>query len=398
MRPLQCRLVSVSLAAWLLIPGLSANAATQTREPDTEALAKAAAKAAGQFQPAIEAYRRALAQNPAWWQGWESLGMLLADRGEYAQAHEAFETLVKLQPKRGDAWVLLGICEFRLGQYDPAVGHLEKARTFDITDKVLLRLLYYYSAAIMILRGDFDTAQVRLLLLSREGVTSDELMEAYGLAALRIPTLPGQEPPAMRGVALEVGRLVTRSRHMTVEESREGFEKLIAKYPNLAGLQYAYGKYLASHTLFREACEAFKAELRNSPRDATTRLQIAAIQSQQLNQPKEALPLAEEAAQLAPGLFAGHFVLGRILLKLGETDRAVTELETAAKLAPDSVMIHHVLLTAYNKANRREDAAREQEALRRLQEFEAKLKGQGSENSAKGAAEGGQNPPASTPP
>jgi len=369
------------LAAGLLSPSSMPGIREQAQESDVRSLSRAAAeaKAAGEFEKALELYRLALAQNPAWSEGWESLGILLADRKEYVRARAAFENLVKLQPKSGDAWTLLGLCEFRMGQYDLAVGHLEKARTFEIVDKTLLRLLYYYSAAVMILHGDFDTAQIRLLLLAREGVASDELMEAYGLAALRVASLPGQEPPGLRTVVLEVGRLVANTRHLSVTEATAGFERLIAKYPSQPGLRYAYGEYLASHALYAEACEAFKQEVNNSPQDAMARLQIATIQSQQRNRPTEALPLAEEAVKLAPQLFASHFVLGRILLKLGETDRAVKELETATRQAPRSVMVHTTLLNAYNKANRKDDAAREQETLKRLQRFEASLKGQGSD-------------------
>jgi tetratricopeptide (TPR) repeat protein len=399
MKRIRLLLGFLALAAWLLSPTRLCETWEQALESDARSLSRAAAeaKAAGKFEKALELYSLALAQNPAWSEGWESLGILLADRKEYVRAREAFENLVRLQPKSGDAWTLLGLCEFRMGQYDLAVGHLEKARTFDIANKTLLRLLYYYSAAVMILRGDFDTAQIRLLLLAREGVASDELMEAYGLAALRVASLPGQEPPELRTVVLEVGRLVANAPHLSVKEATVGFERLTAKYASQPGLRYAYGKYLAYHALYTEACEAFKQELSNSPQDAMARLQIATIQSQQLNRPAEALPVAEEAVELAPRLFASHFVLGRILLKLGETDRAVRELETAAQQAPDSVTVHTMLLHAYNKAKRKEDAAREQEVLRRLQEFEAAIKGETSSHATEALPQGNSEPPESGP-
>ena len=266
-----------------------------------------------------------------------------------------------------------------MGDYDPAVEHREKARTFEFSDNTLFHLVYYYTAAVMVLRGDFDTALVRLLLLSREGVASDELMEAYGLASLRIRALPGGEAPTLRAVVLKVGALVARSRDMAVGDVRKAFERLTAENPRMPGLHYAHGKYLASHTLYAEACEAFKAELQNSPNDPMTRLQIATIRAHYLNDPSGGLELAQEAVQLAPGLFAGHLVLGRIFLKLGKADRAVEELETATRQAPDSVVVHTTLLNAYNKANRKDDAAREQEILKRLQRFEASLKGHGTD-------------------
>lgn len=370
------------LTLWLLQSPVSSYGQTPGDTPanaESYSAAADAARNAGKSEQAIGPYRKALAENPRWAKGWESLGILLADRKEYVEAREAFQNLVKVQPRRGDAWALLGICEFRMGEYDLAVEHMEKARTFEFSDDSLFRLVYYYTAAVMVLRGDFDTALVRLLLLSREGVASDELMEAYGLASLRIRTLPGGEAPTLRTVVMKVGRLVARSRDMGVRDAREAFEKLIAEDPRLPGLHYAYGKYLASHTFYAEACEAFQAELQNSPNDPMTRLQIATIRAQYLDDPSGGLELAREAVKSAPELFVGHLVLGRIFLKLGETDRAVEELETAIKQAPNSVMVHTTLLNAYNKANRKDDAAREQEILKRLQRFEASLKGQGSD-------------------
>ncbi len=364
------------------LPPAFSRAGAQTPNLSRSGLLCAAAEAArkeGKPGEAIRLYGAALRDNPGWAHGWQSLGILLADRGEYGQARDAFRHLVRVQPRSGDAWALLGVCEYRLRKYDLAVVHLEKARTLEFADHALFRFVYYYGAAVMILRGDFDTALVRLLLLSREGVDSDELMEAYGLASLRIRALPGEEAPTLRTAVMEVGTLVARSRHMAVSDVRKAFEKLIAKDPHLPGLYYTYGEYLAKHTLHADACEAFKAELQNSPNDAMTRLQIATIRAQHLNDPSGGLELAREAVRLAPGLFAGHLVLGRILLKLGEADRGIEELETAAKQAPDSTVVHTTLLNAYNKANHKDDAAREQEILKRLQRFEASVKGQGSD-------------------
>jgi len=128
------------LALWLLHSPISSNGQTQSQtqsNSESRSAAAEAAKNAGKAEQATGLYRRALAENPRWAKGWESLGILLADRKEYVRAREAFENLVKLQPKSGDAWTLLSLCEFRMGQYDLAVGHLEKARTFEIVDKTL---------------------------------------------------------------------------------------------------------------------------------------------------------------------------------------------------------------------------------------------------------------------
>jgi predicted Zn-dependent protease len=86
-----------------------------------------------------------------------------------------------------------------------------------------------------------------------------------------------------------------------------------------------------------------------------------------------ALPFAEKAVQLAPNMFPARNVLGRILLDLGQTDRAIKELEEGARLAPTSPEMHFALARAYTRAGRKADATRERELFKRLQdEFEAR--------------------------
>jgi tetratricopeptide (TPR) repeat protein len=231
----------------------------------------------------------------------------------------------------------------------------------------------------MILRGDFDTALKRLLILSRQIPENDQLALAYGLAAMRVAALPGQESSGIRPAVMEVGRLGARARRQPAARTKAEFREVVTRFPATPGAQYAYGNFLAAHAYFREACEAFRAELRNSPRDVMSRLQLATLESQQFNNHAAAARLAEEAVQLAPELYVSHFVLGRILLQTGRAEAAVSELEAASKLAPDSLMVHHMLLTAYNKTHRKDDAARVEALLKELQQFEAEWKGRASD-------------------
>jgi predicted Zn-dependent protease len=82
----------------------------------------------------------------------------------------------------------------------------------------------------------------------------------------------------------------------------------------------------------------------------------------------DALPLAEKAVQLAPKLYAARNVLGRVLLDLGQIDRAIKELEEGVKLAPASPEMHFALARAYTRAGRKEEAARERETFKKLQD------------------------------
>jgi predicted Zn-dependent protease len=114
------------------------------------------------------------------------------------------------------------------------------------------------------------------------------------------------------------------------------------------------------------AVEEFRRELRSSPNHYHAMLQIAFEQLKQ-GQYAEALALAQRAVELAPNLFAARNCLGRALLELGEVDRAVEELEIAARLAPDSPETFFSLARAYAKKGRAEDAARARATFLKLE-------------------------------
>jgi len=84
------------------------------------------------------------------------------------------------------------------------------------------------------------------------------------------------------------------------------------------------------------------------------------------------LPLAEEAVKLAPGAAAAR-ALGRLQIALGQAERAVTELEAAARLAPDSPEIWFVLAQAHTRAGRKEAAAHARAEFLRLEKLRTPL-------------------------
>jgi len=87
------------------------------------------------------------------------------------------------------------------------------------------------------------------------------------------------------------------------------------------------------------------------------------------NEHETALPLAEQAAQLAPKMYPARNALGRVLLELGQVDRAVKELEEGARLAPDVPEMYYALARAYTRAGRKQDAARARETFQRLEKL-----------------------------
>jgi tetratricopeptide (TPR) repeat protein len=337
------------------------------------------AREAGRLDDAIELYRKAVAAKPNWVDGWWYLATLLYDRDRYDEAIPAFKRVTELQPRAGAPFVMLGLCEFRVGNYDNALGRIRQGRQIGIENNHDLdTAMRYHEGLLLLLKGDFETAQTLFGGLSYENVSREDLIIAHGLAVLRLPMLPSQISPGYRD--REMIRRAGFAEHLAAQknqgDARQEYERLAADFPNAPGVQYAVGRYLLTQRNDEGAIAAFKKEIENSPNHALARLQIAYVHVR--NKEAEAgLKFAQEAVGLHTRLALGHYVLGRILFEMGENAKAVEELETARRLTPDEPRVHFTLARAYARAGRKADADQARETFVRLNKIaeEAAAKG-----------------------
>ena len=337
------------------------------------------AREAGRLEDAIELYRKAVAAKPDWVEGWWYLATLLYDRDRYAEAVPAFKRVTVLQPQAGAPFVMLGLCEFKVGNYDDALGHIHKGQQIGVGENQDLSIsMRYHLGMLLLLKGDYETAQNLFSALSYENLNREDLIIAHGLAVLRLPMLPSQVTPDYRDREMirRAGFAEHQSAQKNQADARQEYERLAADYPKAPGVQYAYGRYMLNQRDDEEAIAAFKKEIENSPNHALARLQIAYINLR--NKEAEAgLKFAQEAVDLHARLPLGHYVLGRILFEMGENARAVEELEAARRLAPNEPKVHFTLSRAYARAGRKAEADQARETFARLNKIaeEAAAKG-----------------------
>ncbi|HEV2763008.1 MAG TPA: tetratricopeptide repeat protein, partial [Pyrinomonadaceae bacterium] len=315
-----------------------------------------------------ELYRRALKVNSRWDEGWWYLATLLYERDRYAEAADAFARAAELQPKVGGPRAMLALCEFRLGRYDDAFRHIQQARRLGVVDNPeLVRVLRYHESLLLLLRGEFEIAQQNLDAMAFEGVESESLTLALGLAVLRVRAVPSLVPPGAPEHELirRAGSAALQSARRNTADAQREFERLAADFPKTPNVHYAHGRYLLAHRDDEGALAAFQRELENSPDSVMARLQIAYIRLKN-KEPAAGLPFAEEAVKLSRSAPMAHYLLGRLLFDTGENARAIEQLETAQRLAPEEPKVHFALSRAYAKANRKADAARARETFLRL--------------------------------
>ena len=355
------------MSVTLLLLLLAAAQSRSPAAPSFEAVARTAAEAreAGRLDDAVAGYRRGVRLRPAWDEGWWYLATTLYEQGRDADAREAFTRFLSLRPETGSGFALRGLSEFRLRQYDRALADLRKARTLGIGGNAELTRSAWYHTAILLLRdAQFELAVEPLTMLARSEPEGGSLVEAIGLLVLRLPYLPSEVPVEKRDLIAAAGRAGYSWFGRAGTEADARFRALIERYPDAAGVHYAYGAFLLQSDSDAAVGE-FRREIAVNPLSAYPHLEIA-FELLRRGDAGAAEASARRAVRLEPHLAAARNALGRALVELGDLKAAIGELQTAVELAPESPEMHFALATAYARAGRKQDAAREREIFLKL--------------------------------
>jgi tetratricopeptide (TPR) repeat protein len=390
--------ISLSLVMALLMscamttPGQSASkrkrapASTKTKPQQNAAFDQAVklgdeARTAGRFDEAVQAYTKALSIRPQWPDGWWYIGAIYYERDLYAQARDAFINLVELEPKRGQVWGMLGLCEFQTGNYERAVTALQRGRSLGLDGNQQLESVVRYHTALLYIRFEqFEIGYEILREFLRVGNNNPKIVQAFGLTILRMPVLPKDIPADKSEEVMLAGQAGMSMAARRLDEAGKAFETLANRYPNNPNVHYSFGVFQLAQDA-DAALKEFQRALEITPLHQPAMVQMA-FEYLKRDQYNDALPLAERAVQLAPKMYPARNVLGRVLLQLGQIDRSVKELEEGVRLAPSSPEMHFALARAYTRAGRKQDADREREIFKKLQEKYSQQEGAAQTGSA----------------
>jgi Flp pilus assembly protein TadD len=117
---------------------------------------------------------------------------------------------------------------------------------------------------------------------------------------------------------------------------------------------------------YRQACEIaeqqqIKAE---TPFLYLARLLIS------LQQFEQSLPPLKKALTINPDLAEAHALLGQTMSRFEQYEQAIQSLQEAVRLAPNEKSAHYLLMGVYQKLGRTDDARREMQIFRALEEKE----------------------------
>jgi tetratricopeptide (TPR) repeat protein len=338
------------------------------------------AREGGRLDEAVSLYRKALAVQSTWKEGWWALGTILYERDAHNDAARAFRRLVALDPKNGTAHLMLALCEYQLDADASALKNIQIAKTLGIqTEGGLPNILTYHEGMLLLRAGRYERALETFQPLVRAGVEDENLELAIGMGVLLIrPKDAPAEGSPTHAIVKRAGR--AERRHMAKEfaDAKREYVALVSEasapapvstsasasaltFPNV---HYAYGRFLLATEDLESGIQEFLKEIEAHPDHIRARVQVAAARYRLDS--AAGLPFARDVVKLAPEYPFGHYLLGLLYFDTGDITQAIPELETAARMLPGEPQFHFALGNAYARAGRAEEAARARAAFTRL--------------------------------
>lgn len=345
--------------AFFLALGLLGGRAGAVATEDPESLLAAADRARHdqQLPEAVELYRRIVVDWPDEQRGWWFLCTTLYDLQRWTEAGEAAIGLTSRWPEYGPGHAMLGLSLLRMGEYSRALESLQQARIAGLGENPALQRIVRYHGAILLNRlGLFEGAFQALKGFAYADQRSPSIVEAYGLAMLRMPYLPWEIPDQRRDLVRQVGEAAWDWEVGRRDQARDLFARILAEHPDEPNLRYSYGALLLQVDP-DSALRQFLRDLEVNPANLPALAQVA-LEYIRRGQFELAMPFARRAVQVDPASPVAQFALGQVLLETGSLPEAVQRLERAASLAPLKPEIHFVLGRAYQRSGRPEDARR----------------------------------------
>jgi tetratricopeptide (TPR) repeat protein len=399
----------VSIAALLL--------GTPTQVQETAAVASfragVAAQQQGRLPEAAAEYRRAIELEPRFAEAYANLGAVLARLGQPADAIRAYERALTLNPKLTAARVNLGLAHYRAGALGSALEAFTAAYAQDSSLLQIRQLL----GLVLLETGQDDLAVPHLEAAAQAAPDEVAVLFALGRAyarrgdprtdalADRLRDLPEGRPlwHQLRGLVLQ-----QQGRHAEALAAFDAAAALNDALPrlfvNIGVSRLSLGEHVAARRAFEQALarsdhgrtasqgSSDSSKSSGSPRpfdgaqgrpepaegraqsrgeDGAAHLYLGWLDEQD-DRLADAQRHAERAVALEGDVAECRGLLGRVLLKQGNSTAAIEHLERAVAAAPQQSSWRFLLAQAYQRSGNAGAAAREFAEARRLKEDEVR--------------------------
>ncbi|HUN83405.1 MAG TPA: tetratricopeptide repeat protein [Terracidiphilus sp.] len=325
---------------------------------------------------AIPQLEAAVALDPGNMDAQANLGVLLYFKGDAANAAPHLRAAVKGKPDLWKIQALLGLAEFRTKDANNARSDLEAAlphlKGERVQNEAGNALVASYSST-----GEMEkAARVVSILLETQPTDARLLLLSYRLntdiANRSLVTLALAAPDSAEMHQAMARELTSRGDEAgAVAHYREAL-RLDSTLP---GIYFDFGNLLFNSTdqkLQAEAEAQFKAALAANPFDEKSQLMLGEIAAQRGDM-KAALDAESRAIELQPNDPDACSELAKVLMSMGQRDKARILLDRAIESDPTSYIAHYRLSSLDRQEKKFDDAKRELAEYQKYKEMKAKL-------------------------
>lgn len=273
---------------------------------------------------AVQAFRTLLEKDPGNVLAHSSLATALSAIGQTDAAKKEFETVIALDPRRGQGRLGLARLYRRSGDLSAAFDTLKQALTTG---------------------GDEPELANEFADLFQESGNTDKAIEWYEEALRRDPLY----------VKALIGLSNTYHRAGRDTDAQATLQRAIEMDPRNADALYNLGVIAEAQGKPEDAVTAYRRALEIEPDHVQTLNNLGSYYDR-TGKPEQAAAAYRKVVELSPDHFEATYNLGTLLLRNQHAEEAVPLLERALKLNPKAGVAYNNLALAYVAAHRPDDA------------------------------------------
>jgi tetratricopeptide (TPR) repeat protein len=326
-----------------------------------------------QFDAAIAEYRKVIELDPAFTDGFISLGQAYMEKGDYSSAIAPLKQALQLNPDAAPAHRLLGYALLVRGYAAEAIPHLERAQ-----EKTALGIA-------QIQTGQFPEAVASLTAALATRPNDPDILYYLGrasglLSKQSIDTLLATYPDSPRAhQAMGENYFVLRR----MQEAEKEYRDALRLRPDLPEVHLELGEVYAGAFQWAKAEEEFRAqtELQPGNAEAIYRLGAALLEQGKVHEARTELLRADK---LMPDMPETLYSLGKAASLEGDAaaaEKEWTKLLAIEKESSLAAQAHFGLAGLYRKQGKTAAAQHEMEEFQRLQAGSTPQPAPGKENS-----------------
>ena len=257
----------------------------------------------GKLNEAIECYRRALAFKPDFAGAYSNLGLALQAQGNLDASIENFRKAITLQPNFADSHYNLGIALKQQGRLDEAVASYRHA---------------------LALQSNFVEAHYNLGNALQDLGKLDEAVASYRKAL-------ALKPDYADAYGNLGGALKTQGK---LDEAIASYRRALSLKPDFAATHYNLGVALKQQGKLDEATASYRHALALRPDYAEACVNLGELLQAQ-DQLDDAIACYRRAITLKPDIAEAYLNLGNALARIGNHDEASAHYQQVLSLKPD---------------------------------------------------------------